>query len=200
MVWFKMAIDIKKENWISTRSLASVLMLSLERVRQLEEEGYFTCKAEKNRKQYDLIPSVQIYIEYLRKQKENPLLTTMEDEARKLKADADLKEAKAAIENLKKAELEATMHRSEDVEAVITDLAATIRGELLALPGTLAVDMANTTTATECSAIIKAAVNTILNRLTDYNYDKNEFKRRVREREKWMNAQENREETEEETS
>ena len=195
-----MAIDIKKENWISTRSLATVLKLSLERVRQLEEEGGFTSRMDKNRKQYDLIPSVQVYIEYLRKQKENSLTTQLEDEARRIKADADLKEAKAAIEQLKKAELEASMHRSEDVEAVITDLASVIRGELLALPGTLAVDMASTTTATECSAIIKAAVNTILNRLTDYSYDKNEFKRRVREREKWMNAQENREETEEETS
>ena len=195
-----MAIDIKKENWISTRSLATVLKLSLERVRQLEEEGCFTIRMDKNRKQYDLIPSVQVYIEYLRKQKENSLTTQLEDEARRIKADADLKEAKAAIEQLKKAELEAAMHRSEDVEAVITDLASVIRGELLALPGTLAVDMASTTTATECSAIIKAAVNTILNRLTDYSYDKNEFKRRVREREKWMNAQENREETEEETS
>ena len=195
-----MAIDIKKENWISTRSLATVLKLSLERVRQLEEEGCFTSRMDKNRKQYDLIPSVQVYIEYLRKQKENSLTTQLEDEARRIKADADLKEAKAAIEQLKKAELEAAMHRSEDVEAVITDLASVIRGELLALPGTLAVDMASTTTATECSAIIKGAVNTILNRLTDYSYDKNEFKRRVREREKWMNAQENREETEEETS
>lgn len=193
-----MSIDIKNENWISTRGLASVLMLSLERVRQLEEEGYFTCKTEKNRKQYDLIPSVQIYIEYLRRQKENPIADVVNDEARKLKADADLKEAKAAIENLKKAELEANMHRSEDVEAVIADLAATIRGELLALPGTLAVDMASAQTASEASAIIKSAVNTILNRLAEYSYDKNEFKKRVREREKWMNESSNKE-TEEET-
>ncbi len=192
-----MAIDIKKENWISTRGLASVLMLSLERVRQLEEEGYFTCKTEKNRKQYDLIPSVQVYIEYLRKQKESPLLTTMEDEARKLKADADLKEAKAAIENLKKSELEATMHRSDDVEKIITDLAMAVRAELLALPGTLAMDVAHAKTPAEAAGIIKAAVNNILNSLIAYNYNPDKFKKLVREREKWMNENENKEETEE---
>jgi len=196
------------ENFVEPKTLAKIFNFDgVRRIDQLVQDGIIepTLKTVNGRKvrRYDLIPTIMMYIKHLQT-KANAKAPTpsdlLDDEARKIKAEADLKEARAAIEQLKKSELEATMHRSEDVEAVITDLASVIRGELLALPGTLAVDMASTTTATECSAIIKAAVNTILNRLTDYSYDKNEFKRRVREREKWMNAQENREETEEETS
>lgn len=192
-----MAIDIRKENWISTRGLASVLMLSPERVRQLDDEGYFTCSMDKNRKQYDLIPSVQVYIEYLRKQREDGPTNMLDDEARKLKADADLKEAKAAIEQMKKSELEATMHRADDVEKVIADLAMAVRAELLALPGTLAMDVAHAKTPAEAAGFIKAAVNDILNSLIAYSYNPEKFKKLVREREKWMNESENEKETEE---
>ncbi|MBQ2361997.1 MAG: hypothetical protein II287_00115, partial [Bacteroidaceae bacterium] len=44
-------------------------------------------------------------------------------------------------------ELEGKMHRSEDVEAVMTDLVYTIRSMLMALPGRLAVDVVSTKTA-----------------------------------------------------
>ena len=63
------------------------------------------------------------------------------DAARKLKADADLKEAKAEIEEMKRDELRGRLHLSEDVEKMTGRLVAEIRGELLALPGTCAVDV-----------------------------------------------------------
>ena len=154
-----------------------------------EDEGYFVSKTEKNKKYFDLVPSVQMYIEYIKKQKEHPLLEVMDDEARKLKAEADLKEAKAAIEQMKKAEFEATMHRSDDVERIITDLTMAVRAELMALPGMLAVDVAATKSASEAAGLIKTAVNDILNSLTDYSYNPEEFKKLVREREKWMNEE-----------
>lgn len=191
-----MAFDLKSENWISTRGLSAVLMLSLERVRQLEEEGHLTSRMDKNRKQYDLVPSVQSYIEYLRQQKDNGPFDLANDEARRIKADADLKEAKAAIENMKKEEFEATMHRADDVEKVVSDLATAVRAELLALPGTLAIDVSHAETPAEAAGIIKAAVNRILNGLADYSYNPEKFKKLVREREKWMNETEDKEETE----
>jgi len=190
-----MAFNVLEENWITTRTLAKVLMISVDRVRQLEEEGYLTSKLEKNKKLYDLVSSVQMYIKYKeRSGKIQGALTVgladaMDDGTRRLKAEADLKEAKAAIETLKKEEFEATMHRSEDVETVMEDLIMAFRAEALAIPGAVAVDVAEAQTAQEASGIIKAAVNNMLNRLSDFSYDPNVFKRLVREREKWMNEQ-----------
>ena len=56
-------------------------------------------------------------------------------------------------------ELEGTMHRSEDVEAVMTDLVYNIRSMLIALPGRLAVDVVAAQTAAEASEIIRAEAN-----------------------------------------
>ena len=187
-------VDIDGEVWVPTRKLASWLDLTDNRIRQLEDEGYLTSKTESGKKKFELKESVRIYIEYLKRHKENPMLEVMDDEARKLKAEADLKEAKAAIEQMKKAELEATMHRSDDVEAITTDLVMAVRAELLALPGMLAVDVASAQSASEAAGFIKKAVNDILNSLKDYYYNPEEYKKMVREREKWMS-----EETDKET-
>ncbi|MBQ7615638.1 MAG: protoporphyrinogen oxidase [Butyrivibrio sp.] len=187
-------VDIDGEVWVPTRKLASWLDLTDNRIRQLEDEGYLTSKTESGKKKFELKESVRIYIEYLKRHKENPMLEVMDDEARKLKAEADLKEAKAAIEQMKKAELEATMHRSDDVEAITTDLVMAVRAELLALPGMLAVDVASAQSASEAAGFIKKAVNEILNSLKDYSYNPEEYKKMVREREKWMS-----EETDKET-
>ncbi|MBQ7615392.1 MAG: protoporphyrinogen oxidase [Butyrivibrio sp.] len=195
-----MALNILDENWISSRTLSKILMLTSERVRQLEEEGYFTSKTEKNKKLFDAIPSIQAYIEYLKHRIGNAgslLANSANDEVRKLRAEADLKEAKAAIEQLKKAEFEATMHRSEDVEKITSDLVMAVRAELLALPGTLAMDVAHAKTPAEAAGLIKAAVNDILNSLIAYDYNPDKYKKLVREREKWMNESENETETEE---
>jgi len=188
-----MALKIFEENWISSRTLAKILMISPERVRQLEEEGYLTSKTEKGRKLFDLIPSFQMYIKYKERFEKasgaiaSGLAEVMDDDARRLKAEADLKEAKAAIENLKKEEFEATMHRSEDVETVMEALTMAFRAEALAIPGLVAVDVAEATTAQQAAGIIKNAVNNMLNRLSEFKYSPAKFKKLVREREKWMN-------------
>lgn len=188
-----MALKIFEENWISSRTLAKILMISPERVRQLEEEGYLTSKTEKGRKLFDLIPSFQMYIKYKERFEKvsgaiaGGLAEAMDDDARRLKAEADLKEAKAAIENLKKEEFEATMHRSEDVETVMEALTMAFRAEALAIPGLVAVDVAEATTAQQAAGIIKNAVNNMLNRLSEFRYSQAKFKKLVREREKWMN-------------
>lgn len=188
-----MALKIFEENWISSRTLAKVLMISPERVRQLEEEGYLTSKTEKGRKLFDLVPSFQMYIKYKERFEKvsgaiaSGLAEVMDDDARRLKAEADLKEAKAAIENLKKEEFEATMHRSEDVETVMEALTMAFRAEALAIPGLVAVDVAEATTAQQAAGIIKNAVNNMLNRLSEFKYSQAAFKKLVREREKWMN-------------
>lgn len=186
-------VDIDNEIWVPTRKLASWLDLTDNRIRQLEDEGYFNSKTESGKKKFELKSSIQLYIEYLKRHKENTILDTLDDEARKLKAEADLKEAKAAIEQMKKAEFEATMHRSEDVERMVTDLCMAVRAELLALPGMLAVDVSEAQSASEAAGYIKKAVNDILNSLTDYRYNPEEYKKLVREREKWMNEERNEE-------
>jgi len=193
------------ENFVEPKTLAKIFNFDgVRRIDQLVQDGIIepTLKTVNGRKvrRYDLIPTIMMYIKHLQT-KANAKAPTpsdlLDDEARKIKAEADLKEAKAAIEQLKKSELEATMHRSEDVEKITADLVMAVRAELLALPGTLAVDVAHAKTPAEAAGLIKAAVNDILNSLIAYNYNPDKYKKLVREREKWMNESENETETEE---
>ena len=193
------------ENFVEPKTLAKIFNFDgVRRIDQLVQDGIIepTLKTVNGRKvrRYDLIPTIMMYIKHLQT-KANAKAPTpsdlLDDEARKIKAEADLKEAKAAIEQLKKSELEATMHRSEDVEKITADLVMAVRAELLALPGTLAMDVAHAKTPAEAAGLIKAAVNDILNSLIAYDYNPDKYKKLVREREKWMNESENETETEE---
>ncbi len=185
----KIEVDTDKENKVTTSIVAKFLNLSDERVRQIADEGYLASEKHGRLIKFDLIPTVNTYIEYWKNRAKEADLN-IDDEQRKLKADADWKEAKAEIEEMKRDELKGSLHSSTDVETVTTDLVMTIRSALLSLPGQLAVDVADAQTAAECSGIIKTAVNDILNLLSKYQYDNNEYKKLVRERTQWMNAEE----------
>ena len=142
---------------------------------------------EGNANRYDLLPTIQRYIRYLtaKANGREPSKKDSEIEGRRLEAEADLKRSKADIAALQLSELEGTMHRSEDVEAVMTDLVYNIRSMLVALPGRLAVDVTGAATPAEASEIIRTEVYKILTELAGYKYDPEVYARRVRDREGW---------------
>lgn len=178
-------VDTEKPNIVSSTIVAKFLNLSDERVRQLSDDGCLDSEREGRLRKYDLIPTVNTYIEYW-KNKAKKADSNMSDEQRKIKADADWKEARADIEAMKRDELKGALHSSDDVMNITSDMVMAVRAAILALPGMCAVDCANAQTAAEVSGIIKNAVNDILNGLTEYEYNPEKYKELVRERETWI--------------
>ena len=82
-------------------------------------------------------------------------------------------------------ELRGKMHRSEDVEAMTSDLVFSIRAMMLALPGRLAIDLADMDKPAEVSERIKGEVYKILEELSKYEYSAEAYRARVRERQGW---------------
>ena len=183
----KIEINLNEPNLVSSTIIAKFLNCSEEYVRQLGDSGKLSYEREGKGKarKFDLIPTVVTFLEYLKKKAEAARLN-MSDEERKIKADADWKEAKAAIEGMKRDELKASLHSSDDVFEITQDMVMAIRAELLSLPGKCAVDCADARTPAEASGIIKNAVNDILNGLTEYEYNPEKYKELVRERETWL--------------
>lgn len=138
---------------------------------------------------YDLWDSAKRYIRHLRERSASRA-SSKEQASEAADADIRYRNAKADKMELELAELKGRMHSSEDVEAIVGDMIARLRAEILALPGGLAKDVTEARTPAEASGIIKAAVNDLLNRMSAYRYDNAEFRRRVRQREKWMNGHE----------
>ena len=172
---------------VDSKTIEAIFGVDPRRVQQLAKEGIITATKDGHANRYDLLPTIQKYIRYLsdKANGREPSKKDSEIEARRLEAEADLKRSKADMAALQLKELEGTMHRSEDVEAVMTDLVYNIRSMLIALPGRLAVDVVAAQTAAEASEIIRAEVYKILEELAAYKYDPEEYARRVRDREGW---------------
>ena len=185
----KFELDTERSNIVSTSVIAKFLNLSESHIRRLSDDGFLEADqdGEGTKRRYDLIPTVNTYIEYWKNKAKNADLN-LTDEQRKLKADADWKEARADIEAMKRDEIKGSLHSSDDVLKITLDMVMAVRASLLALPGMCSMDCANAQTAAEASGIIKNAVNDILNGLTDYEYNPEKYKELVRERETWIRA------------
>ena len=107
------------------------------------------------------------------------------EEKERLEAELSIKKANAIMKVLEAKELQGKMHRSEDVAAMTEDLVYTIRGMLLALPGRLAIDVANTDDPAEAADLIRKEVYAIMEELSQYRYDPKKYEQRVRERRRW---------------
>lgn len=172
---------------VDSKTIATLFSVDARRVQQLAKEGIIDAVKDGHANRYDLLPTIQKYIKYLsdKANGRQPSKKDSEIESKRLEAEADLKRSKADMADLQLKELQGQMHRSEDVEAVMTDLVYTIRSMLMALPGRLAVDVVAAETAAEASEVIRAEVYKILEELAGYKYDPDEYARRVRDREGW---------------
>lgn len=175
-----------KKSYVEAKQIALLFGLTVRRIQQLTQDGILQTETVGRQRRYDLLSSVRHYIDYLQKRvSERSNGGTQEDaenESRKLRADADLKQTKAEIARLELEELRGKMHRSEDVEALTTDLVFAIRGMLLALPGRLAIDLAAITVPSEISTRIRKEIDAVLIELSNYKYSPEAYKKRVRDR------------------
>ena len=165
---------------VDSKTIAALFDMTPRRVQQLTKEGVIAAV-----KDDDGLQNALHNENTAKANGREPSKKDSEIEGRRLEAEADLKRSKADIAALQLSELEGTMHRSEDVEAVMTDLVYNIRSMLVALPGRLAVDVTGAATPAEASEIIRTEVYKILTELAGYKYDPEVYARRVRDREGW---------------
>ena len=180
----------RKKELVGSSVIAEYFGMSARNVQLLAKSGVIPAHKVGNYYKYDFDETVKTYIRYL-SDKINGREAARKGTARERKeeAEADLKRSKADIAALQLKELEGRMHRSEDVEAVMTDLIFAIRSRLLAVPGRLAVETADAQTAAETVVIIRKEIYDVLEELTKYRYDPEEYAKRVREREGWLSVE-----------
>ena len=176
--------------YVKVAEVAKTLDMTPQWVRDLTKKGVLKTHTVAPGERYFLPETIKAYVNYLRElanSKTKPA-DTVKAEADKLRAEADLKQSKAKIVEMQLKEMEGKMHRSEDVEAMTNDLVFTVRSMIMALPGRLAMDVAQAASAAEASALIRSECHKILNELAGYQYDPEAYKRRVRDREGWSEA------------
>lgn len=171
-------------NLKTSREIAEILGVSIRQVQRLTQGGVIEAVSDERPYQFDLDTVARQYCAFLTEKinAQDKSKAMLDLEESKLRAETELKKAKAAIAKMEQEELEGKLHRAEDVKAITTDHVLFLRSMLMAMPGKLAVDLAGNHTAAEQAERVKAEVYCILNNLADYRYDPEEYQKRLRER------------------
>lgn len=129
---------------------------------------------------YDFTQTMRSYCASLESRRNDE--DTADVELKRKKAEAKLKESKAAIAEMQAKEFQGKMHRSEDVQKMTADLLYFVRGGLVALAGRCATDCAASSEPAEVQKIIEREVREILKDLSEYKYDPKRYDELVRQR------------------
>ncbi len=174
-----------KPIYVKTADLCAMTGKTNQWIGQLTAQGILNKEETAHGNLYDLRVNMRAYCKMLEERSSKVNSESAQVEADKSKAEMRLKKAKATIAVMEMGELQGKMHRSEDVAALTEDLVCSIRNMLVALPGRLAVDVANAKDAAEASIIIRREVNHVMEQLSKYEYDPKRYEERVRERRSW---------------
>lgn len=131
---------------------------------------------------YELFDTLKAYCAMLEERAKRLDDDTAQIELKRKKAEAKLKESKAAVAELEAKEFQGKMHRSEDIQAMTADLMYFIRGGLMALAGRCANDCAASSEPAEIQKIIEREVFSILEDMANYKYSKERYDELVRRR------------------
>jgi phage terminase Nu1 subunit (DNA packaging protein) len=154
--------DSKPNNHIvTTEQISEILGVTTRRIQQLAKENALVRVAHGK---YDLPASIQKYIEYM----------TVADILPDGELDKAQEEAKWTQARRKKTELElqimkGELHRSEDVQLVMSDMLGNFRARLLAIPSKIAPQLLGLTDILTVKEMLKEAVYEAMNELADYD-------------------------------
>lgn len=149
-------------------------------IRDLTARGIIKETKTKYGALFDIVQTMRAYCATLEARRYDD--DTADIELKKKKAEAKLKESKAAIAEMQAKEFQGKMHRSEDVQKMTADLLYFVRGGLVALAGRCANDCAASSEPAVIQKIIEREVREILKDLSEYKYDPKRYDELVRQR------------------
>lgn len=151
---------------VNSATLEKILQLSDRRIRQLAEENIII-RAAKGR--YKLMESISNYILTLKVSIEagNSQISDGEIDLEEEKAMHE--RVKRQISELKLLTMQGELHKSEDVERVMTDMLVSIKTKLLSMPSKLAPILVSRNDIDFVKRTINSEVLEVLNELKEYN-------------------------------
>ena len=144
--------------------LGSCWGISDRRVRQLREEQVIS---EVARGKFNLIESTRRYCEYLRNQ-----INSSEGNENKCNYETERaahEKTKREMKELQLGVMKGKLHRSEDVEEVMTDMIIYAKTKLLALPERIAIIAAGISDVNAIETKVEKLILNALNELKEYN-------------------------------
>jgi phage terminase Nu1 subunit (DNA packaging protein) len=174
--------------YVKTADICAATGKSNQWIGQLTSQGILNKAATPHGSLYDAGESMSAYCRMLEDRTEGDLTDDDKKHERTTRvAEAMLKTSKATIARLEAQEMQGKMHRADDVAEFWDDMGYAIRAVMMALPGRVAVDVANATGADAalCAEIIKKECYKGLEELKRHRYDPVQYEEKVRGRMNW---------------
>lgn len=143
----------------SSKVIADLLDLTEKRVRQLRDEGIIK---ESTRNFYELKPTVQAYISYLRG------LNNGSGKADYNAEKALLIKAKRQSEELDLQEKTHKLHSAEVIERVVSDMLVRFKSRMLSMPSKLSPKLAASSDPTAITELLRSSIQEALMELSDF--------------------------------
>ena len=151
---------------VNSATLEKILQVSDRRIRQLAEENIIV-RVSKGR--YRLMESISNYILTLKVSMEAGNSQSVDGELNLDEEKAIHERVKRHISELKLKTMQGELHKSEDVERVMTDMLISIKSKLLSMPSKLAPMLVARNDIDFIKRTINSDVLEVLNELKDYN-------------------------------
>ena len=139
----------------TSKAVAQWLGLTERRIRQMRDAGIIR---EARPGLYDMKPTVQAYLAYLRNN------TGDLNQQR-----AELTKAKKELAELELGERKGNLHRTEDVEQALTTMLMNFRTKIMSIPAKLAKTVAGMSDSAEIYDLLKKETDEALDELSDYD-------------------------------
>ena len=151
---------------VNSATLEKILQVSDRRIRQLAEENII---ARVSKGRYRLMESISNYILTLKVSMEVGNSQSVDGELNLDEEKAIHERVKRHISELKLKTMQGELHKSEDVERVMTDMLISIKSKLLSMPSKLAPMLVARNDIDFIKRTISTEVLEVLNELKDYN-------------------------------
>ena len=151
---------------VNSATLEKILQVSDRRVRQLAEENIIV-RVSKGR--YRLMESISNYILALKVSMEAENNQSVDGELNLDKEKAIHERVKRHISELKLKTMQGELHKSEDVERVMTDMLVSIKSKLLSMPSKLAPMLVARNDIDFIKRTLNSEVLEVLNEIKDYD-------------------------------
>jgi phage terminase Nu1 subunit (DNA packaging protein) len=165
-----MAEHVSAEGTVTTTQLARLLLLSERRIQQLVRAGILKHAFDEDtgrelRGRFRFVPNLHAYLKYQR----NELGSDDVTEIRYLDGRARRMTALAEAEELRLKQLKGKLHRSEDIEFVMTNIFTAVKAKLFSIPSRVTLLLIGKTNFQEIFDLIMREIEAACSELVEIN-------------------------------
>lgn len=168
--------EARQKGYATAEELADLLGLSVQRIRQLRNDGAMITEETPQGMRYHREKSLVALSKYLLAKQDRD---TLKDRA--AKADADYKEKKAALLDIELRKRKGEVHEARHVEELMNCMILETKAAFLAIPARIALKLALCKGENEMAAVVRKALYDVMASMAQHKYDPERYRQLVEE-------------------